>query len=117
MSARRERWNRVAWWIRLDWYRNDGWRWRVAQVADKFHRQCWADLVSWALRSHEDDPDTPFWDAVRRLPYRQQTLYCHEDALRNGACYCAKVRTAEADADMCARGSKPASVIVRGGDE
>ena len=114
MSARRER---IRWWYRLDWYRNDGWRWRVATLADKLRGQCWADLVSWALRHHEDDPDTPWNDLKRRAPWRGQdrsSAYgCYADARRNGTCYCAKVRTAEADAEMCARGASPAAVIVK----
>lgn len=109
MTPRRER---LRWWYRLDWYREDGWRWRVAQIMDKLPRQCWSDLVEWALRRHEDDPDTPWNDLVRRAPFRRQTDGCREDALRNGSCYCAKVRTAEADVVMTANGCEPAAVIV-----
>lgn len=108
----REQWNRAAWWVRLDWWRNDGWRWRVAQVVDKLPGQCWSDLVEWALRRHEDDPDTPWNDLTRRVPMRRQGEGCFDGARRNGACYCAKVRTAAADADMCSRGATPAAVIV-----
>jgi hypothetical protein len=108
------RWQRFTWWLPSKAWADDGWRWRVAQLADKLPRQCWSDLVEWALRRHEDDPDTPWNDLRRRVPLRRQSpTGCLDDAARNGTCYCAKVRTAEADADMCARGANPAAVIVR----
>lgn len=88
------------WWLPGPGWRNDGWRWRVAALADKLPGQCWADLVSWALRHHEDDHDTPFWDAVRRVPLRRQTDSCRSDFARNGVCYCARLRTPEVEAAM-----------------
>jgi hypothetical protein len=111
-----ERRARLMWWLPGRGWRNDGWRWRVAQVMDKLPRQCWSSLVEWALRRHEDDPDTPWNDLVRRMPLRRQDEWCRSDALRSGACYCAKVRTAEADAEMQARGCTPAAVIVTESD-
>lgn len=115
-DAQRGHFERVRWWLPSKSWREDGWRWRVATLMDKLPGQCWSDLVEWALRRHEDDPDTPWNDLRRRVPWRVQdrsTSYgCHADARLNGACYCAKVRTAEADAVMTARGASPAAVIV-----
>jgi hypothetical protein len=107
------RWARWRWWLPGNSWTEDGWRWRVAHLMDKLPRQCWSDLVEWALRRHEDDPDTWWWDLRRRVPLRRQTDGCLSDAARSGTCYCAKVRTAEADADMCSRGATPAAVIVQ----
>ena len=84
---------------------NDGWRWRVAALADKLPGQCWANLVGWAQRTHEDDPDTPWNDLVRRLPSRPMDDVCRSDRDRNGTCYCGKLRTAEADTEMRANGA------------
>ncbi len=99
------RWQRWTWWLPSKGWRDDGWRWRVAQLMDELPGQCWSDLVEWALRRHEDDPDTPWNDAVRRLPWRPITGGCHEDKDRCGTCYCGKLRTAEADARMRANGA------------
>ena len=96
---------RILWWLRLDWYRNDGWRWRVAQLMDNLPGQCWADTVDWAQRRHEDDPDTPLRDLARRLPLREINAGCHDDKDRCGTCYCGKLRTPEADAQMRANGA------------
>lgn len=112
MSARRERWNRFVWWLPSKWWGQDGWRWRVATLVDRLPGQCWCDLVEWALRRHEDDPDTPWNDIVRRVPLRRQSSGCFTDAQNVGTCYCAKVRTAEADTEMRSCGAKPAAVIV-----
>src|SRR5690349_5143704 len=95
MSARRAR---LMWWLPSKLWRDDGWRWRVATLADKLSGQCWSSLVGWAQRTHEDDPDTPWNDLVRRLPLRSMDSVCESDKARNGTCYCGKLRTAEADA-------------------
>ena len=102
MSGRRARW---AWWLPSKSWRDDGWRWRVAQLADKLPGQCWSSLVDWAQRRHEDDPDTPFYDAIRRVPLRRMDDGCRSDRDRTGTCYCGKLRTAEADAQMRAGGA------------
>ena len=108
---------RLAWWLPSKSWTDDGWRWRVATLADKLRGQCWPSLVEWALRRHEDDPDTPWNDLKRRAPFRAQDEMCWDDARLNGTCYCAKVRTAEADAEMRARGADPAAVIVKAADQ
>jgi hypothetical protein len=97
VSARRAK---VAWWLPGRSWANDGWRWRVASAVDKLRGQCWPSLVDWALRRHEDDPDTPLRDLVRRVPFRRQDEVCRSDRDRNGTCYCGKLRTPEADAQM-----------------
>jgi hypothetical protein len=102
MSARL---SRLAWWLPSKSWRNDGWRWRVATLADKFSGQCWSSLVDWAQRRHEDDPDTPWEDFKRRFPLRSMGDGCEIDKQRNGTCYCGKLRTAEADAQMRAGGA------------
>lgn len=107
------RWQRFTWWLPSKAWAREGWRWRVATLLDKLPGQCWCDLVEWALRRHEDDPDTRWNDLARRVPLRRQTPTCFTDALAVGTCYCSKVRTAQADADMCSRGATPAAVIVR----
>lgn len=107
------RWQRFTWWLPSKAWARDGWRWRIATLLDKLPGQCWCDLVEWALRRHEDEPDTPWNDLVRRVPLRRQTETCFDDAQTVGTCYCSKVRTAAVDADMCSRGARPASVIVR----
>jgi hypothetical protein len=114
VSARRER---LRWWLPSKGWRNDGWRWRVATLLDKLPGQCWSDLVEWALRRHEDDPDTPWNDLRRRVPLRRQTEGCVADARNVGTCYCSKVRTAEADAEMRSPGATPAAVIVTEADQ
>jgi hypothetical protein len=102
VSGRRAR---LRWWLPSKSWRNDGWRWRVATLADKLPGQCWASLVGWAQRSHEDDPDTPWEDFKRRFPLRSMDDGCREDKDRCGTCYCGKLRTAEADAQMRAGGA------------
>jgi hypothetical protein len=102
VSARRER---LRWWLPSKHWRNDGWRWRVATLVDKLPGQCWASLVDWTLRSHEDDPDTPWEDFKRRMPIRSIGEGCRSDGDRVGTCYCGKLRTAEADAAMRANGA------------
>ena len=108
----RSRWQRWRWWLPSKSWRDDGWRWRVAQGVEKLlpGRQCWSDLVEWALRRHEDDPDTPLRDLARRVPLRPITAGCRDDRDRVGTCYCGKVRTAEADAQMRAGGA-PRGVV------
>jgi hypothetical protein len=96
---------RLAFWLPGKGWRNDGWRWRVAQLMDKLPSQCWSSLVDWAQRRHEDDPDTPLTDLARRLPLRSMDDICRSDRDRNGTCYCGKLRTAEADAHMRAAGA------------
>jgi len=98
-------WRRVTWWLPSKGWLNDGWRWRVAQLMDKAPSQCWADLVDWAMRRHEDDPDTPWEDFKRRLPVRRMGRVCLSDRDGCGTCYCGKLRTAEADAQMRANGA------------
>lgn len=102
MSARRAR---LAWWLPSKSWRDDGWRWRVAQLMDQRRGQCWAGTVDWAMRKHEDDPDTPLNDLVRRLPWRSIDAGCIEDKDRCGTCYCGKVRTAVADEQMRSNGA------------
>lgn len=58
--------------------RRDRWRWRVAGWADRLPGQCWADLVSWALRT----PD------YRLIVGTRRRLMCWEDPERR--CYCGK---------------------------
>ena len=54
-------------------------RWRVAYLANRLPGRCWADLVSWALRSD----GASLWSPNRR---------CHADLNRHGDCYCGKLR-------------------------
>jgi hypothetical protein len=96
---------RLSWWLPSKSWRNDGWRWRVAALADKLRGQCWASLVGWVQRDHEEDPETPLGDLTRRLPSRPMDDVCRSDRDRNGTCYFGKLRTAEADAQMRARGA------------
>lgn len=87
------RWSRFRWWLPGKAWRRDGWRWRVATLVDKLRGQCWCDLVEWALRRHEDDPDTPLRDLVRRVPFRPQTDSCRADRDAVGRCYCGRLMT------------------------
>lgn len=98
-------WQRLLWWLPSKAWRNDGWRWRVVQLMDKLPGQCWSSLVEWALRRHEDDPDTPLRDLARRAPLRRIGSGCREDKDRCGTCYCGKLRTPEADAQIRANGA------------
>lgn len=65
--------------------RYSGWRqrlrWRVALLADKLPRQCWANLVDWVLRN-----DTGY---RTRLPWRPDDGTCRKDP---AGCYCGKWR-------------------------
>jgi hypothetical protein len=97
---------RIVWWVPSASWAHDGWRWRVAQAANKLPRQCWSDLVEWALRRHEDDPDTPFYDLLRRVPLRAQTDTCRLDRDRAGSCYCGKLMTTEFRAEMDRRANR-----------
>lgn len=98
MSERRAR---LAWWLPSKGWRQDGWRWRVATAVDKLPGQCWSSLVDWALRRHEDDPDTPLRDLARRVPFRPQTEGCRWDRdSARGACYCGRLMTPEARAEF-----------------
>jgi len=62
-------------------------RWWVASQLNRMPGQCWADLVTWALR----------WKFEARHPWRPVTGTCREDAARTGACYCGKVRAVNRD--------------------
>jgi len=86
---------RLLWWLPSKSWSQDGWRWRVAALADKLPQQCWASLVDWALRRHEDDPDTPLRDLARRVPFRPQDRMCHQDMASAGACYCGRLMTSD----------------------
>lgn len=59
-------------------------RWRIAALLNRSPRQCWADLVSWAL----DPPGPRFYG---RWPSQPRTAACTKDAIRNGRCYCGKL--------------------------
>lgn len=52
-------------------------RWRIAYLLDRSSRFCWADIVSWALRS---DGSTPFPSSsdcrAESLTHRDRTCYC-----------------------------------------
>jgi hypothetical protein len=102
------RWQRFTWWLPSKHWRQDGWRWRVATAVNKLPGQCWSDLVEWALRRHEDDPDTPFNDAVRRVPFRRQTQGCRDDRDRPGcgSCYCGQLMTPEFRAEFDAANAR-----------
>lgn len=64
-------------------------RWRVAALAnDWLPRQCWADLVSWALRDRRDNKGAGI---AARLPWQPIGENCLEDARRTGRCYCGTV--------------------------
>lgn len=63
----------------------DRWRWRVASAMDRLPRTCWANLVSYALRS-------------RRSPLQFQDDVCRADAARNGTCYCGGITRRTGDA-------------------
>lgn len=54
-------------------------RWRVADVLNRLPGMCWANLVSWALRS-------------RPLTETRQDWMCRSDTASNGCCYCGKLR-------------------------
>jgi hypothetical protein len=52
---------------------------------DRLPRTCWANLVSYALRS-------------RRSPLQFQDDVCRADAARNGTCYCGGITRRTGDA-------------------
>lgn len=57
-------------------------RWWLAVQLNRLDRMCWADLVSWALRS-------PFY----RWPWQAaRSPMCTRDAAECGLCYCGKLR-------------------------
>ncbi|MEU4570811.1 hypothetical protein [Micromonospora sp. NPDC023956] len=58
-------------------------RWRIAHLINRLPGQCWANLVSFALRD-------------RRSPWQPMDSMCRADAARCGACYCGKIRRVEA---------------------
>jgi hypothetical protein len=100
--------------LRTRWT-GEGLRWRIAWTMDRIPRQCWADLVSWVQDSDHDAYGDEWW---ARLPWRPRARTgrtpgsCEADAARCGTCYCGKVRTAEADAQMQAGGAKPGVLIA-----
>jgi hypothetical protein len=55
-------------------------RWRIAVAMNKLPRQCWADLVSWALGGRD------------KTPWRPIGQGCHKDLAQNGRCYCGKLQ-------------------------
>lgn len=57
-------------------------RWKIAATLDHLPRTCWANLVSYALRS-------------RRSPIQLQDRMCRSDLARLGTCYCGKLRSQE----------------------
>jgi hypothetical protein len=60
-------------------------RWRTATAADRLPGMCWANLVSYALRS-------------RRTPWQRQDDVCRRDAAETGACYCGRLKDPAGDA-------------------
>lgn len=57
-------------------------RWRIAYRLNRLPRQCWADLVGWALYGTDADhkPWTP----------RENIQRCRKDRDEIGCCYCGK---------------------------
>jgi hypothetical protein len=65
-------------------------RWKIADLVNRvFHRrQCWADLVTWAMHDRKRDPGAGL---AYNLPWRPIEETCFKDAERAGRCYCGKV--------------------------
>lgn len=64
-------------------------RWRVAALAIRWlPRQCWADLVGWAMRDRRDNEGA---GVMARLPWQPIRQSCYEDARQAGRCYCGTV--------------------------
>ena len=62
-------------------------RWFIAERANRhLPRQCWSDLVMWAMRDPKDDPD---WRCD--LPWRPIGEICRKGAQDCGRCYCGKL--------------------------
>lgn len=77
-------------------------RWRIAYLIDRFTRQCWADLVSWARGDKRGIP-----------AFSSKT--CRAEVSTIGRCYCGKFRRTDAESgistpistssDTCASGT------------
>ena len=67
------------------------WRWHLADLLNRSRRFCWADLVTWVMRTHEGEEGYRLRDATN-APRR-----CGQgsDYERNGCCYCGKFMTDE----------------------
>lgn len=62
-------------------------RWWIAYQLNRLPGLCWANLVSWALKS-------------RPITETRVDWICRKDFEDNGCCYCTKLRTPEADRMM-----------------
>jgi hypothetical protein len=62
-------------------------RWWIAERLNRRTDQCWAGLVTWALRWHKGERGT--W---RRRPWQPVTEMCQRDCRENGTCYCGKLK-------------------------
>jgi hypothetical protein len=75
-------------------------RWRIAHLLDRTTRQCWADLVSWALEGTRR----------RGLPVRNSSASCRREAREGRDCYCGQFRTRSGG------GVSPAQDVDSGGE-
>lgn len=74
-------------------------KWRVANlVADWLPRQCWADLVMWAMRDRGDNAGAGL---KARLPWAPISETCYADVRNAGRCYCGSLGS---DGVMLGRG-------------
>jgi hypothetical protein len=69
-------------------------RWQLASHLNRLPGMCWANLVSWALRSIS-------------ITETRQDWICRADFDANGCCYCTKLRTPEFDKAMRATTTPP----------
>lgn len=66
--------------------RMEGVRWRIATLAVRWlPRQCWSDLVDWAMRDRADNKGAGI---MARLPWCPIREGCYKDAQSAGRCYC-----------------------------
>jgi len=75
-------------------------RWDIADLLNRLHRTCWADIVDWVLDMKPAGEEQRLFrrnaEDVNGILRMTGTRGCRDDAARNGTCYCGKFATAAA---------------------